>query len=216
MARKARHTLKSNLVLVTQKSNHPVFRHDEDRHRFLSILEKVQVQYDCAFLAFCCAQDNAFQLVIDTQGANLSRILQSITIAYVMYRKSDVKLFDERYKSVALDSMDQLKENIQNVGQVDSQFAACCFIKDDRHPWIKSVQFDESNFTYTQRLIDQRKYLNKWLSDHNVDFESLLADKDLRNQAIKDLRQNSNCTLKKLATAFKMSESNISKILRVN
>lgn len=214
MARKARHTLKSNLVLVTQTSDQVVFRHDEDRERFIQILEKTQAQYDCLVLAFCCGQAKGFQLVLDTQGANLSRILQSITIAYVMYRKSPVKLFVERYKSVALESMDQLKENIQRIGQSDPEFSACCFEKDERHSWLKPIQLNESSFVYTQRVLDQHRYLDQWLSDHHISYEELLKNKPLRNQAIYDLRQNSTCTLKKLAKAFNLSESNISKIIK--
>ena len=115
MARKARNTLDSNLVLLTQISDEHVFRNDEDRAYFLNLLEKTQNQYNCNVLAFCCAEENGFQLVIDTLGAHISRIMQSISISYAMYRKSEQRLFTQRYKSYPLHSIEQLKEVIQEI-----------------------------------------------------------------------------------------------------
>lgn len=214
MARKARNTLKSNLVLVTQHSLHSVFRNDEDRTVFLSLLEKAQKQYQCNVLAFCCAQEDGFQLVLDTQGASLSRILQSISIAYAMYRKHETTLFEQRYKSIALQSLDQLKEVVQEVGLSNPTFAGCCFVNDEKVPWLRPLKLSETTLSFTQKVMDPETCVDDWIRDHGVTKDEVLSNKSLRNQAILDLRQNSNCTLKKLAKAFGMSESSISKILR--
>ena len=214
MARKARNTLTSNLVLVTQHSSHCIFRDKDDRDQFMRLLEKTQTQYQCNILAFCCAQEDGFQLVLDTQGASISRILQSISIAYAMYRKSDSPLFEQRYKSIALETLESLKDTIQKVGLSNPDYAGCCFVNEKKHPWLKPLKLSDAKPVLTKKLMDPENCVKDWLIQHNVSKEDLLQNKKLRNQAILDLRQNSNCTLKKLAKAFDMSESSISKILR--
>lgn len=214
MARKARNTLDSNLVLITQASQCEVFRDDNDREHFLNLIEKTQKQYNCNVLAFCCSEEKGFQLVLDTKGANLSRIMQSIQISYAMYRKSELRLFEQRYKSYPLYSVEQLKEKIQEVGLKDPQFAGCCFMKDETHPWMRKVNLDTTIFTRSEHEINSRTYLHKWLDEHQMTFEELLENKEMRNQAIFELRKNSTCTLKRLSVAFQLSESTISKILK--
>lgn len=214
MARKARNTLTSNLVLITQHSLNSVFRNDDDRKVFLGLLEKAQKQYQCNILAFCCAEEDGFQLVLDTQGASLSRILQSISIAYAMYRKHETPLFEQRYKSIGLESLDDLKKVVQEVGLSNPKYAGCCFVKEEEYPWLRPLKLSETTLSFTQKMMDPETCVDDWIRIHNVTKEELATNKVLRNQAILDLRQNSNCTLKKLAKAFGMSESSISKILR--
>ncbi len=214
MARKARNTLDSNLVLITQVSQCEVFRDDSDREHFLTLIEKTQNQYNCNILAFCCSEDFGFQIVLDTKSANLSRIMQSIQISYAMYRKCEERLFEQRYKSYPLYSVEQLKEKIQEIGLKDPQFAGCCFMKDETHSWMRKVNLDATQFARSEHEINSRTYLQKYLDEHGLTFEDLLKDKVLRNKAIFELRQNSSCTLKRLSIAFNLSESTISKILK--
>lgn len=214
MARKARKTLDSHLVFVTQDSPYVVFRDDRDREAFLHLIEKAQNQYKCEVLAFCCADKEGFQLVLDTKGANISRIMQSISIAYAMYRKSENRLFEKRYKSYPLYSMDRLKEVIKEVGLKNPRFAGCCFMKDEHHPWLKTINLDLSCFDSVQTKLDSKHYLKIFLEQNRLNLSELNQNKAMRNQAIFEMRQNSNCTLKCLAETFDLSESNVSKILK--
>lgn len=214
MARKPRQNLDSNLILITQHSNTLVFRGEEDRLVFLKLIEKAQRQYNCSVLAFCCAEDEAFQLVIDTQGASISKIMQSISISYSMYRKSEERLFEQRYKSTALHSSDELKSVMLDVGTRDPKFAGCCFVGDPNHPWMKAINVDQTQFNLTKRDVSSGTYLEAWLKRHGISFIDLMKQKPMRNQAIFELRQHSDCTLARLAIAFNLSESNISKILK--
>lgn len=214
MARKPRQNLDSNLVLISQQSTERVFRNEEDRLTFLKLLEKAQRQYNSSVLAFCCAEDASFQLVIDTQGANISRIMQSITIAYSMYRKNKERLFEQRYKSIPIHSADELEKVMLEVGNKDSKFAGCCFVRETNHPWMKSININQTQFKLTKREVTSGTYLEAWLKKHQITLTELMKQKDLRNQAIFELRQHSDCTLARLAKAFDLSESNISKILK--
>ena len=214
MARKARKTLDSHLVLVTQGSPYVVFRDDNDREAFLHLIEKAQNQYKCEVLAFCCANKEGFQLVLDTKGANISRIMQSITIAYAMYRKSEHRLFEQRYKSYPLYSMGRLKEVIEEVGLKNPRFAGCCFMKDEHHPWMKTIHLELSRFDFVQSKRDSKHYVEIFLEKNGINISELYKNKSLRNQAIFEMRQNSDCTLKCLADSFDLSESNVSKILK--
>jgi putative transposase len=214
MARKPRQNLDSNLILITQQSTELVFRNDEDRNYFLKLIEKAQRQYNCSMMAFCCAEAAAFQLVVDTQGASISKIMQSITIAYSMYRKNKDRLFEQRYKSIPIHSSDELNQIILDVSNKDPQFSGCCFVNDSNHPWMKSINISQTQFNLTKRTVSSGTYLEAWLKKHKLTFSELIKQKDLRNQAIFELRQHSDCTLARLAIAFDLSESNISKILK--
>lgn len=213
MARQARKNLDSNLILITQTSRLDLFRDDSDRDVFLKILQKVQVQYGCTILAFCCGEKRGFKLIIDTQGANISRIMQTLSIAYALHRKSDQKIFQQRYKSKALKHDDEIQPLVQAVGTNTDEYASCCYMKDDSYPWLKPIRDLNLKHIFPIPHNEEPTLLETWLKDHTLQFEELLKNKSLRNQAIQDLRRTGNCSLKRLALVFHLTESSISKII---
>jgi len=214
MPRQARKNLDSNFILITQVSPFQIFRHNEDREYFLSLLKHAQNQYGCHVLAFCCAEDKGFKLILDTQGSNISKILQSITIAYALYRKSDVKLFEQRYKSKALKNPVEIQQKVKEMGLSFPEYAGCCYSNTETYEWL--IPHEQITLLPIQTRDHHHDYskLENWLLQNNTTYELMMADKSLRNKAIIDLRKLSNCSLKKLAIAFHLTESSISKILK--
>ncbi len=219
MARQARNTLQSNLVLVTQNCNGLIYRDDLDRDVFLDILKKVQVNFNCHILAFCCKDSDRFQIIIDTQGANISKIMQSLTIAYSIHRKSDIKLFTQRFKTKAIFSEEQLKQVIHDIQQERSDYSACCMMSETmaNYKWMKP---------YNQKIFitaDKRK-IKLSINDLQIKLDNVLAEKgillkdfkqnkSLRNDWIRQVRQKYDCNLKSFAEVLDISESAISKII---
>lgn len=219
MARQARNTLQSNLVLVTQNCNGLLYRDDYDREVFLDLLKKVQANYNCHVLAFCCNESHRFQIIIDTQGANISKIIQSLTIAYSIHRKSDIKLFTQRFKAKAIMSEEQLKLVINDIQKDRSEYAACCMMSESmmRYDWMKP--YNSKLFIHPEKsksrlsVDDLRIKLHHLLEIEGIELSDLKQNKTLRNDWIKQLRQEYDCNLKCLAEVLDISESSVSKII---
>jgi len=219
MARSARNTLQSNLVLVTQNCNGVLYRDDEDREFFLALLKKVQMNFNCHILAFCCNESDRFQIIIDTQGANISKIIQSLTISYSIHRKSDIKLFTQRFKTKAIFSESQLKDVIQEIQKDRKDYAACCMMSETmaKYEWMKPynqklfIQIEQNKKTLNREEL--YIILNKTLEDNGLELVEFNRNKTLRNDWIKELRQKYDCNLKCLAEVLELTESSISKII---
>lgn len=219
MARSARNTLQSNLVLVTQNCNGILYRDDQDREFFLALLKKVQLNFNCHILAFCCNESDRFQIIIDTQGANISKIIQSLTISYSIHRKSDIKLFTQRFKTKAIFSEAQLKEVIQEIQKDRKDYAACCMMSETmaKYEWMKPynqklfIQIEQNKQTLNKEEL--QNVLDTMLKDKEINLTEFKRDKTLRNDWIKQLRQKYDCNLKCLADVLELTESSISKII---
>lgn len=219
MARQARNTLQTNIVLVTQNCDGLLYRNDIDRNFFLDLLKKVQTNFNCRVLAFCCNENDKFQIILDTQGANISKIIQSLTIAYSMHRKSDNKLFTQRFKTKGISSEEHLKQVIQELQKQKSEYSACCMMSETmtRYDWIKPynpIIFNQVEQTKKKLTLDEvHDQLDQELTKYKINLNEFKKNKTLRNDWIKDLRQNYDCNLKCLAEVLQLSESSISKII---
>lgn len=219
MARSARNTLQSNLVLVTQNCNGILYRDDQDREFFLALLKKVQMNFNCHILAFCCNESDRFQIIIDTQGANISKIIQSLTISYSIHRKSDIKLFTQRFKTKAIFSESQLKEVIQEIQKDRKDYAACCMMSETmaKYEWMKPynqklfIQIEQ--YKQTLDMNELQNILDRMLRDKELNLIEFKRNKAIRNEWIKQLRQKYDCNLKCLADVLELTESSISKII---
>jgi hypothetical protein len=169
-------------------------------------------------LAFCCAQADGFQIVLDTQGANIAKIMQSLTIAYAMYRGSKTKLFTQRYKSIALHSEQDVKAAIEDIINNPS-YSGCCYKIDQtiKFDWL-SVSPKQLFYPHAPRqplsAEQAKQQLQAWLDQHACSELVLKQDKQKRNQCLVEFRQKHECSLKTLATLFNLSESSVSKILK--
>lgn len=219
MARSARNTLQSNLVLVTQNCNGTLYRNDQDREFFLTLLKKVQMNFNCHILAFCCNESDRFQIIIDTQGANISKIIQSLTIAYSIYRKSETKLFTQRFKTRAILSETQLKDVVQEIQKDQKDYAACCMMSETmaKYEWMKPynqklfIQIERNKQTLNKEELEN--LLKIMLMENKIGFIEFKRNKTIRNEWIKQLRQKYDCNLKCLAEVLEITESSVSKII---
>jgi len=205
--------------LDIQNCNGILYRDDQDLEFFLSLLKKVQMNFNCHILAFCCNESDRFQIIIDTQGANISKIIQSLTISYSIHRKSDIKLFTQRFKTKAIFSEAHLKEVIQEIQKDRKDYAACCMMSETmaKYEWMKPynqklfIQIEQNKQTLNKEEL--QTILDRMLRDKELNLIEFKRDKVIRNEWIKQLRQKYDCNLKCLAEVLELTESSISKII---
>jgi REP element-mobilizing transposase RayT len=98
-----------------------LFLDDQDRTRYLSLIEKYRLQYDMPCFAYCLMTNHIHLLLRCPSVQTLSKIMQRIQIAYVVYfnRRHSRKghLFQDRFESWVIKNEQHLfatKEYIEN------------------------------------------------------------------------------------------------------
>lgn len=94
-------------IIVRSISELDLFKEDEDKYKYFSIIKKCQAKYRFAVYAYCL-MDNHGHLIIDCLGADISKIMHYINFCYAQYynRKYDRHghVFQDRFKSKVVDS----------------------------------------------------------------------------------------------------------------
>lgn len=222
MARKARKDLNTNVFSISQQSDEKLFMNNDDRDAFINIIQKAQQKFGFLVFAYCLLDDYQFKLVIDTKKQSISRIMQSIAVAYSHHRKTKHKLFPRRFKSIPLYSKEEVLAEINSIHiKGDSVYNSYCAINKDFNyqiAWLTPMSQHAIEFVgqVKESTEDElNKTLTEFLKKHDCDMEKIQADKELRNQCIVRLRQETNCSLKQIGYLFGgLSESTISKILK--
>ena len=84
-----------------------LFRDDDDKNYYLDLLKKYKEKYQCRLYAYCI-MDTHLHLHLDPQGFDLSRLMHSINVSYVLYYNRKYKrhghVFQERYESRVVSS----------------------------------------------------------------------------------------------------------------
>ena len=219
MARKARIKTEFGIFHIVQQAGslRKLFETDKDREKFVSILERSRNKFNYILHGYCLLNPNSYDLIIDVNGGDLSKIMKSINIAYAMYAKCDGKIFSDRYKSTLLKDKDQLietKQIIKNnkIKMTSNNYFNKCF--DDVSPIIlDSLNLDDCDHCI-KCITTASDKLTNIAKDKGVQVNDLIKDKELRNQLIKSFRKSSTLSLKSLGQLFGgLSESSISKIL---
>ncbi len=218
MARRARQKDEYGIYYIHQigGGHRQIFESDDDRSRFLNILSKAHSKFSFKLYAYCLISSDAYHLIIDVNGGDLSKIMKSINISYAMYAKCEERLFRDRYRSTLLgsdseltDALALIHENSQDhdnwnsfcVSQHDSDFTIDPVLTDDCKDCIRSVP-------------EASVELTKLASAKNKSLDEIFHDKELRNDLIRKFRSHSTLSLKDLGQLFGgLSESSVSKIL---
>ncbi|GCD09763.1 transposase [Clostridium tagluense] len=109
MARKARLKTNDAIYHIMCKSITEVdlFRDDEDKKKYLSLVKKYKDLHHVKIYGYCL-MDNHSHLLIDANGADISKVMHGINFSYAMYFNKKYKreghLFKDRFKSKIVDS----------------------------------------------------------------------------------------------------------------
>jgi hypothetical protein len=220
MARKARikYEFGSFHILQFGGDCRKLFIDDKDREKFMDILLSAQGKFNFILHGYCLINDNSYDLILDVNGGDLSKIMKSINIAYAMYAKCEGKLFSDRYKSTFLENEEMIAA------------AKVCVRREEDNPYSNvdyRINYEALTLDslYELDLQDCHHCMNCITTAHDklqeiatskgLTIETLLSDKAIRNQLILKFRKSSTLSLKTLGQLFGgLSESSISKIIK--
>jgi REP element-mobilizing transposase RayT len=89
-------------IMVRSISDVDLYRTNQDKDKYLSLIKKYQVLYAFKVYAYCIMDTHA-HLIIDSAGADISRIMHAINQSYAQYYNKEHSrrghLFQDRFKS---------------------------------------------------------------------------------------------------------------------
>ena len=114
MARTAR--LKSDdaifHIMCKSISEVDLFKDTNDKEKYISLLKKYKKLYNVKIYGYCL-MDNHSHLLVDANGADISKVMHGVNFSYVMYFNKkygrEGHLFKDRFKSKIVDSDRYLK-----------------------------------------------------------------------------------------------------------
>jgi len=114
MPRKARVKTTESIFHIICKSISEVtlFKTGEDKKKYLSLIKKYKTLYNFKIYGYCL-MDNHSHLMIDANGADISKVMHGINFSYALYFNKKYKreghLFKDRFKSKIVDNERYLK-----------------------------------------------------------------------------------------------------------
>jgi len=88
-----------------------VFKEDKDKQRFLAYLETTFLRYRSICHAYCL-MDNHYHLIIETPGANITKIMHYLNTSYAVYFNTKYRrvgpLYQGRFKSIIVQADEYL------------------------------------------------------------------------------------------------------------
>jgi putative transposase len=99
---------------VVQRGNNKekVFRDEEDKKRYLSLLSKYTERWKCPVLAYCLMDNHVHLLTRPQTEESLSKMMQGITLCYTQHSNRKYKrtgqLWESRYYSCIVDAEEYL------------------------------------------------------------------------------------------------------------
>jgi hypothetical protein len=220
MARKARKLDAFGIYAIHQSASdiRPLFLDDADRIKFLRILRQTKMRFKFKLYAYCIKASTHYDLIIDANGSDVSKVMKSINIAYAMYVGAEGKLFKDRYKSELLSESDLVKEKIKLFldEQVDcDHLQAIESVKEVIDVYAENTTVAENCENCIQDMDTAILKLAEIARYRQCPVGSLLKDKITRDQLILDFRRSSTLSLKELGEIFGgLSESTVCKILK--
>lgn len=216
MARIARKAAPEGVYYISQMGNQhrDLFVTDMDRTKFLELIKESKRKYGFKLYAYCLEDANAYHLVIHANGSDLSKIMKSLNIAYAMYIKSDKPLFKDRYKSEPILSKCEFDRICSDV--ICNKVIGSCFNSES-----EICDHDDPFKTECKTCIKSSEEamikLKEIAAIDQISLESLLKDKERRNELIVLFRKTSLLSLKDLGELFGgLSESSVCKILKTS
>ena len=92
-------------VMVRSLKELDLFKEDDDKIKYLSLLKKYQLKFGFQIYAYCL-MNNHGHLIIDTCGADISKIMHGINFSYACYFNRKYTrygpVFQDRFKSKIL------------------------------------------------------------------------------------------------------------------
>ncbi len=94
-------------IMVRSLKELDLFKENEDKVKYLTLIKKYQIKYGFKVYAYCL-MNNHGHLLIDSAGADISKIMQGINLSYAYYFNKKYNrygpVFQDRFKSKIVSS----------------------------------------------------------------------------------------------------------------
>ena len=209
MPRKAREKKLFSIYLIKQcgPKSHTIFKSQIDRKLFINTLKKTKLKYNFKLYGVSIGPNN-YEILLYDNGNDISKIMKSLNISFVMQYQCSKELcsniFKSRYKSEIV--------NICEVETILNEMDLCLYL-DKNIIDSPNINNDSPRLSIDCYKKAEDK-LNELIVLEDISFEEMLKKKDLRNQLIQSLRKNTTLSLIEIGKLFGgLSESAICKIL---
>lgn len=235
MPRQARNKDNYGIYYIHQRRGpgRPIFQCDDDRERFLSILDAARSKFNIIVYAYCIAHDEEYHLILNANGSDISNVMKAINISYAIYVNFPEKLFKDRYRSRIIEDHGALMESIYSIHSRKENspelFNSTCFYNEDglfKTGLLKKedILLLKSHSIFSQDLRECTNCITsveeaddrivEILNRKGISLVELLKDKEERNRMILQLRRESTLSLKQIGGLMGgLSESTVSKII---
>lgn len=197
---------------IIQKSakGRKLFESAEDREKFLEIIERSKGKNAFLVHSICLGSDESYEMIIDTNGCNISNIMKEINIAYSIYKGASGCLFTDRFRSTLFDDSDLAGLNMAVDEMRSRKTCRPLFLDETRTFYEKQKSSCECRICSVE---EGMKKTEEELSKDGLSIRDLKKDRDRRDRMIRKMRCCSTLSLKEIGQVFGLGESSISKII---
>lgn len=147
-------------IILRGNEKKNIFLNSEDKERFLETLYRMKEKYNFLIFAYCL-MDNHLHLIIYDNGNDISLIMKSINVSYVIYFNRKYKrvghLFQDRYKSEIVDNdiyLLELSKYIHN-----NPVKAGIVKNAIEYKWSSFRQYVDDNYYSKNKIVSTSKIL---------------------------------------------------------
>lgn len=206
----------------------PLFADESDRAEFLDIVIRSGEKNNFRVMAYCVAEADQYDLILDANGCDISKVMKEINIRYSIHKKCEGCLFRDRFQSELLSSalvVDQVEIStpVSDGSEVTGcrEFFRCIeelkVMEDKPYESLPGALDQVYQRGCQERIHDMAEasaILASQLQEMGTDLAGLRKDKVLRNQLMMRMKACSTLSLKQLGEIFGgLSESSVSKIV---
>lgn len=164
MPRKPREYCNTNIYHIINKgcNGQDIFFDDNDREMFLNKLKNLKSEYHFYVYSYCL-MSNHVHIVIKIDEKNLSKMMKSLNVSYVLYFNEKYSrtgvLFQNRFKSKCIYDQKYFLDVCRYIEQNPEKAKIC---KTDEYKWSSYHEYIENN-----RIIDKEKLMEFFGNDIN-------------------------------------------------
>ncbi len=155
MPRKARNysEIKVYHIIIRGVDKQNIFYEDKDKYNFLKIIRNTKEKYNYEIYAYCL-MDNHVHMVIYDKENQLSKIMQSIEISYVIYFNSKYErvghLFQNRFLSKKIENQNYLMQVCRYIHQNPLKSGIC---KTEEYKWSSYDEYVKKDKIINSQMI---------------------------------------------------------------
>lgn len=191
-------------IMVRSISDVPLFKNNEDKDKYLMLLKKYLEIFRFKLYSYCLMTTHA-HLIIDCNGADISKIMKSINQCYAAYFNKKYNrhghVFQDRFKSKLVTSnkyLLTLSAYIHNNPKAIEEFKNCT----EKYPYsslgiylnlatdmLKLIDISKILGYFSDNMVDVRKYYLEFISRSSQTAEEL--DIEFKNEGSEFSRRHS-------------------------